>query len=173
MKDLGQFVIPFGGLKPGMHQYLFEIDDLFFEYFEFGEIKKGLVSVRLDLEKDENLMVLNFLIRGNVRVPCDRCAELFSLPISGEDQLIVKSGSGYYEENETIQIIPEGETQFDVSPFIYEYIHLMLPIRRVHPDGENGESTCTPEILKKLEAAGKSEIPDPRWEVLGKLRDKF
>ena len=173
MNDLGQFVIPFGGLKPGNHQYDFEIDDLFFDHFEFGEIKKGHVSVRLDLEKEAKLLVLNFHFRGNVEVPCDRCAEPFSLPVAGNDRLIVKSGSGYYEENEVVQVIPEGESQLDVSPFIYEFIHLLLPVRRIHPERRNGESTCNPEILKKLNAEEKSNDPDPRWEALKKLRDKF
>jgi uncharacterized metal-binding protein YceD (DUF177 family) len=173
MNDLGQFVIPFRGLKPGNHQYHYEIDEPFFDHFEFGEIKKGHVSVRLDVEKEENLLVLHFHFQGNVEVPCDRCAELFSLPISGEDTLIVKPGSGYYEENEEIQVIPESESQLDVSPFIYEYVHLLLPLRRVHPEGENRESKCNPEILKKLNPAERSNNPDPRWEALNKLRDKL
>jgi uncharacterized protein len=171
--DFGQFVIPFGGLKQGNHQYPFEIDESFFDHFEYGEIKKGTLSVGLDLEKEGNLLVLNFNFRGQVEIPCDRCGELFSLAISGNDRLIVKSGSGYYEEDEMIQVIPEGESQIDVSPFIYEFIHLLLPIRRVHPDDMNGESTCNPEILKKLDPEQKSSMPDPRWEALNKLRDKL
>lgn len=166
-----QFVIPFGGLKPGTHQFEFEIDDLFFEHFEYAEIKKGLVSVRIDLEKEENLLVLNFHFQGTLTVPCDRCFEFFTLPVEGDERLIVKFGSGYYEENEEVQVIPVGETQIDTSSFIYEYIHLLLPIRRIHPEDDSGESTCDKDVLSRLNAPAKPSAPDPRWEVLNKLRD--
>jgi uncharacterized protein len=83
----------------------------------------------------------------------------------------VKFGSGFFEEDDEIQVIPEGETHFDVSPFIYEYIHLLLPIRKVHPEDENGESRCNGEVVGRLDAPLADPEPDPRWEALKKLRN--
>jgi uncharacterized protein len=172
MDYLRQFVISFGGLKPGLHQYIYDIDDLFFDQFEYSEIKKGRVKILVDLEKDEKMLVLKFHVDGNVEMPCDRCNQLFILPLKGEEQLIIKFGNDYHEENEEVQIIPEGETQVDVSPFIYEYMHLLLPIRRVHPDDEEGHSLCDPEVIKRIEERETISEPDPRWEVLKKLKPK-
>jgi uncharacterized metal-binding protein YceD (DUF177 family) len=47
----------------------------------------------------------------------------------------------------------------------------MVPIRKVHPDDENGESTCDPEIIKRIttEEKEESEGVDPRWEALKNL----
>jgi uncharacterized metal-binding protein YceD (DUF177 family) len=166
-----QFVIQFGGLKPGQHHFDFEIDDTFFEHFEYSEIKNGKIAVHLELEKEEKVLAFHFSFDGNVILPCDRCFEPVELKLNGTENLIVKFGDGYYEENEELQIIPEGVTQFDISPFLYEYTHLLLPFRRVHPDDENGNSLCNPEIIKMLEQTSSSGEPDPRWEVLNKLKN--
>lgn len=170
MDYLKLFVIPFGGLKPGNHQFSYEIDDLFFEQFEYSEIKRGAIKVSIDLEREEKMLVLHFSIEGTVEVNCDRCAVPFSFPVKGEETLIIKFGQDYHEEDDEIQIIPEGEKQLDVSPFIYEYIHLLIPSRKVHPEDENGISECDPEVIKRIEERENSSGPDPRWEVLKKLK---
>ena len=173
MDYLKQFVIPFGGLKPGKHSFSFNIEDPFFEQFEFSEIKKGRVSVELDLEREVKMLVLDFILAGKVQGDCDRCSEPFFLPIEGKERLIVKFGHDFHEEDEEVQIIPEGETQIDLSPFIYEYIHLLVPVRRIHPSDENGNSQCDPEIIRRIEEREASSGPDPRWEVLNKLKPKI
>lgn len=172
MDYLKQFVIPFGGLKPGKRQFSFEVDDLFFEQFEHSEIKKGKIKVGISMEREEKILILNFLIDGKVELPCDRCYEPFFLPVNGKERLIVKFGDSFHEENEEVQIIPLGETQIDVGPFIYEFVHLLVPVRRVHPEDENGNSQCDPEIIKRIDERVTSSDPDPRWEVLKKLKPK-
>lgn len=172
MNSLAQFIIPVTGLKPGSHQFDFEIDDSFFEHFEYSEIQKGKIDLHLVIEKEDNILVLLFNFTGHVRIPCDRCYEPFDLTIEGKERLILKFGSDYHEESEEIQVVPIGENHFDISPFIYEYIHLSLPVRRVHPDDESGESTCDPEIIHRLEDFPSSPGPDPRWEALAALKKK-
>ena len=170
MDYLKQFVIQFGGLKSGLHQFSFEIEDLFFGKFEYSEIKKGNATVKIDFEREEKLLILNFFIDGKVEMHCDRCYELFLLPINGKERLIVKFGNDFHEENEEVQIIPEGETQIDIRSFVYEFIHLLIPFRRVHPEDENGNNLCDPEIIKRIDERESSYEPDPRWEVLKKLK---
>jgi uncharacterized metal-binding protein YceD (DUF177 family) len=92
--------------------------------------------------------------------------------LDGRETLIVKFGKDYHEENEEVQIIPEGETHLDVSPFIYEYIHLLMPFRKVHPEDEEGNSLCDPEVIKRINERETLSEPDPRWEVLKKLKTK-
>jgi uncharacterized metal-binding protein YceD (DUF177 family) len=172
MNSLAQFIIPVTGLKPGSHQFDFEIDDSFFEHFEYSEIQKGKINLHLLIEKEDNLLDLHFTFNGHVRIPCDRCYEPFDLPIKGNERLILRFGDDYHEESEEIQVVPIGENHFDISSFIYEYIHLSLPVRRVHPENELGESTCDPEIIHRLEDLSSHHGPDPRWEVLAELKKK-
>jgi uncharacterized metal-binding protein YceD (DUF177 family) len=74
------------------------------------------------------------------------------------------------EESEDVVVIPETEYQFDLSSYIYEFIHLALPVRLLHPDDEDGNSTCDPDMLRLLETlAPTGDTFDPRWEALKKL----
>lgn len=171
MDYLKQFLIPFSGLKIGNHAFDFEIDPSFFEKFETSEIHSGSVQVHLDMEKQDRMLILDFNISGTVALPCDRCGEPLYLAINGTEKLFVKRDDRYEEESEDVQIIPETDNVLDISSFIYEYIHLLLPARRIHPDDEKGDSRCDPEILKKLKELSENHTPDPRWEILQKLRD--
>lgn len=173
MKD---YLIPFVGLKQGLYQYEFEIGNKFFESFEHSPVKSGNVKVDLDLQKQDVLMILNFSLHGSVNVPCDRCLEDFAQPIEGENRIIVKFGNETYEESDEIVVLSRDEYEIDVSQYIYEFINLAIPLKKVHPDDENGKSSCNPEILKKLEEYSATEHQkqgtDPRWSALKNLYKK-
>ncbi|MFH1937784.1 MAG: DUF177 domain-containing protein [Bacteroidota bacterium] len=171
MKPLDSFIIPFRGLKPGIHRYDVQIDKAFFDHFEHSEIREGALSVHIDLEKEERMLLFQFTINGQVSMPCDRCNETVLLPVSGKERLIVKFGEEFAEQNEEIQIIPELENQFDTAPFLYEYVHLLLPLKRVHPDDDQGNNSCSQDMLTKLNQLLQNRVPDPRWEKLNTLRE--
>jgi uncharacterized metal-binding protein YceD (DUF177 family) len=167
---LKEYIIPFVGLELGNHQFEFEVNDSFFEHFEFSQIQHGQIHVIVDLEKMERMMVFNIGIEGDALVTCDRCTNEFSISLSDTQRLIVKLGAEYIEESEDVVVIPETEYRFDLSPYIYEFIHLALPARLLHPDDENGNSTCDLDMLRLLETLAPNEdTSDPRWEALRKL----
>ncbi|MCX6304222.1 MAG: DUF177 domain-containing protein [Bacteroidetes bacterium] len=172
MNHADQYQIAFSGLHPGTHIFDFQVGDKFFEQVEDTEIMGGQVSVVVTMAKEERMMDLHMEISGRVRVACDRCNELIDVEVDGKERLIVKLGSHYYEESEDVQVIPDTAHQFDLSPFLYEYIHLLLPIRRVHPEDEEGNSLCDPLVLKKLKELSERHIQDPRWEALNQLKKK-
>ena len=170
MRYMYQFIIPFSGLKEGMHDFAFDLEDKFFEHFEYTEIKKGKVHVDCLLEKQSRMMILQFRIRGTVFVPCDRCGEEFGLEIAGEQNLIVKYGESHTEESEDILVITEKEHEIDISQYLYEYVHLLLPMKKTHPEDEQGQSQCNPEILRYIKDTEEHPV-DPRWEVLQKIKN--
>jgi len=172
VKPLDSFIIPFRGLKPGIHTYDLQIDRKFFEHFEKSEISEGELNIHIDLEKDDRMLIFLFTIDGEVSLPCDRCADPVTIPINGKERLIVKFGEEFSELDEEVQIIPESETQIDVSPFLYEYIHLLLPMKRVHEEDDQGNSSCNPDMLTKLNELIHSRAQDPRWEKLKDVRRK-
>jgi len=168
---LKEYTIQFVGLEPGNHQFEFEVNDSFFEHFEFSQIQHGQIHVTVDLEKMERMMIFNIGIEGKALVTCDRCTNEFNFPISDTQRLIVKLGAEYLEESEDVVVIPETDYQFDLSSYIYEFIHLALPARLLHPDDEDGNSTCDPDMLRLLESLTPTgdDVLDPRWEALKKL----
>jgi uncharacterized protein len=169
VNHLKEYTIQFVGLELGNHQFEYEVDDSFFENFEFSQIQHGQVHVTVDLEKMERMMIMNLSLKGNVLVTCDRCTSEFNFPLSDIQRLIVKLGSEYLEESDDVIVIPETEYQFDLAPYIYEFIHLALPARLLHPEDENGNSTCDPDMLQLLKKLTPSGTVDPRWEALKKL----
>jgi len=167
---LKNFAIPFRGLKLGDHHFEYVIDEKFFECIEYSEIKRGKVSVAIELNKQERMLIFQFNINGTVEVECDRCLGLFDYPVSGDQMMYVKLGDEWLEESDDVLIIPESEHEFNVGQLIYEYIMLMLPIQRIHPDDDNGNSTCDPEMLEKLGTGTKPQQSDPRWDALADLK---
>ena len=168
MKVLKDFIIPFLGLKEGFHDFTFNIDGKFFESFEYSEINEGKVRVLMNLEKQGQMMIFNFTIKGYVIVPCDRCLADMEYAVEGNERLVVKFGAEWKEETEEILIIPETDSHIDLSKFIYEYIMLMLPYKKVHPEGEG---LCDAEMIHTLEQFAE-EKQDPRWDALKDLKLK-
>ena len=177
MKDLKLFTIQYVGLKEGEHNFEYQIDKSFFDYFEFDDFNSVAIQVSLGFVKKTTLMQLHFKVEGSVNVNCDLTNEPYDEPIKGEFELVVKFGHEYNDENEEILILPYGEYELNVAHHIYELIILSVPNKRVHPGVKDG--TLKSEILNKLEElslGGKKEQEnndqsetDPRWDSLKKL----
>jgi len=165
-----QFLIPFKNLSLGVHTYRFTIENWFFEKFDYSEIKKGKIEIKLLLEKQTKMLILNFLIDGFVNIMCDRCLEYFDYPIKGKNELIVKLGGETYEETEQVLTLSEYEHQIDISQYIYEFICLLLPMKRIHPVDENGISKCNKKMIKKIEELKNNKKIDHRWDALKKIK---
>ncbi len=170
MNYLDQFSINFINLSLGIHAFEFDLDEQFFEVYEEDEISKARVKVLVSLEKQERMLVLYFDIKGSVNVMCDRCLDQFEQPVTGEARLIVKFGDSYSEESDEVVVIPESDYKLNVSQYIYEFINLFLPIKRVHPNDEQGVSKCNPEFVNRLKGPEEYETTDPRWDVLKLLQ---
>ncbi len=168
---LKAFRIQHIGLDLGAHRFDFEIDDKFFECFEYSEIHSGQVAVTVDVEKSERMMVLDIHFAGSILTQCDHCGDDFLLPIEGREQLIVKLGDHFEEGVDDVIVIPETDPFFDLSSYLYEFIHLARPIQAIHPVDANGNSTCNPDALKYLSEHSAGEETDPRWDALKRLKD--
>lgn len=168
MDYLKNFVIPFVGLSTGDHEFEFLIDDKFFECFEYSEIKRAHVNVNLKLKKHDRMLEFTFTMIGTLEVTCSRCLDQFDLPIESEEVLFVKFGHEYKEEDDDVIVIPEKDSQINISPFIYDYLSLMVPFRVIHPENADGQSACDPDVISRIDKSSEQKEVDPRWD---KLRD--
>ena len=170
-KSNKEFLISIKGLEPGEYHYDFVVEDAFFEQFTFQDIHHGKVRLSLDIEKESRLMVLVFHFEGALQLVCDRCLDTYSQPIQGDFRLIVKYGEKMEEVSDELVTIPYDDSYFDISQYVYEFVRLLIPMKRIHPDDENGNSTCDAEMLRKLEAYEEVKT-DPRWDALKGLKIK-
>lgn len=165
VKKEKDYTIPFKGLSAGNHHYTFNIGKAFFESYEFFGSDTGRLTVELEMVKESNLLDFHFRINGVMKLTCDRCLSTYKQPVEGDFRLIIKFGETFSEVSDEVIVIPATETSIDVKQYIYEYINLLLPIKRVHQN----ESDCNPEMIKKLHDLEKQEN-DPRWDVLKNLK---
>lgn len=164
-----EYNIPVKGLGLGEHSYTFKIDESFFSYYDYIDADKGLIDLTLEMNKESNLMDFKFYFEGYIELKCDRCLEKFNFPIEGNFRLIVKYGESYEEISDEIITIPHNDANVELSQFIYEYINLMLPIKKVHPDDEFGNSTCNKEMIEQLNNYTEQKS-DPRWDKLKEIK---
>lgn len=169
-----QYIIQFGGLPVGLHDYEFNVNDTFFTKFENSEVQKANIEVNATLTKQNNLLQMHFNITGTIGVDCDRCLKFFDFPIDAEADLVIKHGNPE-ESTDEILVISEGQEEFDVTHYLYEYIILALPARRVPCEIDEESFQCDTEMLDKLNnlasrSENESEPENPLWEQLNKIK---
>lgn len=177
MKGLKEYSISFVGLKDGSHEFQYQIDNKFFEEFQYTEFNKVNISAKIDFIKKSTLLELFFTISGTINVPCDVTNEYFNQEISGDFSLVVKFGPEFNDDNDEILILPYEEYQINVAQYIYELVVLSAPSKRIHPDVLNGTMKSeTLEKLKELEINNNKTVEeepststDPRWDKLKDL----
>ncbi len=159
LEELKAYKIEFMGLSNGNHTFSFDIGRVFFDCFAHSEIRHGDVHLDLQMEKEENMLVFFFDFDGWVEVTCDRCLDVYHEPVDFERRIYFKFGEDYAEQTDDIIVIPKTESQINVSHYVYEFLHLVLPLRRVHPDDPEGHSGCDPDMLARVQehAAEKSQ----------------
>lgn len=171
MKNLKLFLLPFSGLKLGKHEFIYEIDDSFFNEFEYSIVKKGKLQVHLTLEKQETMLILNFEIKGSIDLNCDKCLALYPSFIDTQDKLIAKFvNEEIADSTDEVIVLNKNESEIDISSFIYEMITLAVPYVSICNNPGNLDF-CDKEMLDKLAKLSANEnedneVEDPRWDAL-------
>lgn len=163
---LKKFNIPFKGLSLGVHRYDWVLDKMFFEAIENPDVLDCALEVTLDLEKQERMITLDINISGHLEVTCDRCLENFNLPVSIQEKYYIKFGDERREESESVLVIPESEYQVNIADLIFDFVSLSVPIKKVHPEDQHGNSQCNRDTLSKIEEHSGQKNVDSRWDAL-------
>lgn len=165
------YSIDFHGLKAGCeggYDYVFPIDDSFFERWPEGEIAHGQGNAHVHVVKHASMMELTVVIDAEVLLTCDRCLDEFLCPVHFEGHPVVKisdsipegerySGDAHEAANNSdgdVLWISPAEATLDLGQYIYESIMLSLPFQRVHPDIKE----CNPEMLKRFRIVSEAEF---------------
>jgi uncharacterized metal-binding protein YceD (DUF177 family) len=168
-----EYSIPFAGLKQGKHKFEYQIDNTFFESFDYHEFNDAALVLHVVLDRMTTVLELDLNAEGTVNVFCDLTNEPFDQKIEASLELLIKFGDEYNDEDDEILIIPHGEHQVNIAQYIYEMLVLAVPPKRIHPGVMDG--TLNSEALKKLKELQPKENKkdknkiDPRWEALKKL----
>lgn len=174
-----EFEIAFVGLKPGVHEYSYTIDDKFFEAFQEQDFRNCKANVKLSLDRKSSFLLLKFEIGGAMEVTCDRCNNNLPLELWDEFNITVKMVEepemmNEQEEDPDVYYISKTESHIDVAKWIYEFINLTIPMQRTcnyeKMDGPHC-NTAAMEMLKKLEPEENKTNENPIWKGLEKFKD--
>ena len=165
MGNRREYDIAFVGLKPGIHEFNYQVDDKFFannketDHNDIG-FNNCSASIKLVLEKNNSFMLLKFEIGGSVTVPCDRCGNTLPMDLWDEFNLVIKQVENPEEMNQNeedpdVHYISRTESHIHLADWIYEFVVLSIPNQRTCSEEEMGGPQCNKEILamlKKMES---------------------
>jgi uncharacterized metal-binding protein YceD (DUF177 family) len=177
MSNRREFEIAFVGLKPGVHEFNYRIDDRFFEEYNEQDFRNPDANVKLLLEKSNGFMILRFEIGGKAEVTCDRCNSNLPMQLFDDFKVMIKMTDdpdlmNEQEEDPDVYYISRGESHIDVKDWIYEFINLSIPMQKTCEYESMDGPYCNPaarELLKNMrpdESQGTNTI----WKGLEKFK---
>jgi uncharacterized metal-binding protein YceD (DUF177 family) len=172
LKSLRNYSIPFTGLKLGKHQFEYDVNDAFFDEFEYSLVKKANLKCLVELDKQETMLILTFDIKGTIDTSCARCLAQYPQQVEIHEQQIAKFSEEDMDADEEIIILTKNDHEVDISGLIYEYINVALPFITVCDD-EGNTPYCDKEMLEslnKLSANNNNNEADPRWDALKNIK---
>ena len=161
-------IIRFSGLKPGVYTYGFRLDDEFFAACENEEIRGGKVEFGVKMERMERMLLFTFSFSGELTTWCDRCLGDMTVGVTGEESLSVRFSDSETSTDEETVILPESATEIDLTPWMYEYVAVRMPLKHAHSEEE-----CDPAVTRYLvdeEQKHDENYTDPRWDALKDLK---
>jgi uncharacterized metal-binding protein YceD (DUF177 family) len=114
---------------------------------------------------------MSISIEGTVTLTCDRSLELFDYPIEEDRQIIFKYGDQEMELDHQMVMITNETQRIDVGQYIFEFIGLAVPMKKLHPRYEQEAEFGTLVYSSGDESPDKDQPEsDPRWGALKKLK---
>ncbi len=179
MANRRAFEVAFVGLKTGVHEFNYELDDKFFAEKGLADLTNPRANVKMLLDKHVGFMMLTFIVGGQTDVNCDRCGNPLTIELWDEFKMLVKlvdnpEEMNDQEEDPDVFYISRTESHLAVGDWIYEFVLLSVPMQKMCPPDENGEPDCNQEVIQKLrEMESKpNETNAPSiWKGLDKFKE--
>lgn len=181
VKNLAHFDIDIYKLANKPYEYQYHIDQNFFEHFENSPLEQAKMDAEVKLDKQENLITAHFDIKGTVELECDRSLEKFDYPVTIQERIIYQYGEEEQELDDDIVIITDNTQTINIAQYLYEFINLAVPMRKIHPkyaeeenphlEGEIIFSSSSEAQREEKEDEEQEEPVDPRWNALKNLKN--
>ncbi len=174
MGRFDKYNVDLKGMKASSLGLDFSLDNAFFADIDGEEFQRGAVKATVTVKKNRDIFDFSFVLNGTVIVPCDRCLDDLEIEVATENTLRVKLGDEYADEGDIV-VVPEQDGDLNIAWYLYEFIVLALPMKRVHAPGK-----CNHEMAGKLKkhSAGNAadegddteQDIDPRWASLKNIQ---
>ena len=170
-KAFRKFEISIFNLSNKVHEYRFPINETLIGLFEQSIAERGEGNCEVTLTRSETMMTLHFNLKARVELICDISVKPFWHDIAVEKDIMVKFGEEKAELSEDVIVIPWDTQFFNVAEYIYQFLLLSIPMKRIHPDIKDEER---PDIVysstEREQEEKRDEAIDPRWAALKHLK---
>jgi len=177
LSSLKDFSVNIIGLSKKVHHFQFKLDDGFFEYYGREVLSSGDLDAEVSLDKRETFIEVDFKIIGHAKLICDRSLEPFDYNLKIDRKVIFKYGDEPQEISDEIVIITRDQESIDLGQYMYEFVVLAIPIKKIHPDLIDDEEVEDDSNIKIVystateeEKENQDDYTDPRWEKLKNLK---
>ncbi|RTQ52363.1 DUF177 domain-containing protein [Hymenobacter gummosus] len=178
MKKDHKYDVPLAALTEKKHEFVFDLDQAFFEQFDQTLIPDGQLRADVVVDKTAQRIVIDTHIVGTVQLVCDRSLDEFDQPIDVENQLLLRFGEEELElDDDVLQVTPDKQT-LPMAQHFFDYIGLALPMKKLHPRFQDEEDDNPDAEAKLIYSTGTSsddaddddeDLGDPRWNALRNL----
>jgi len=170
---VGEFSVNIIGLGNQAHEFKYRLGKQFFDEFGKDLLEEGNFEATVVLDKHETFIEGVFSFTGTARLICDRSLEPFDYPLESSHKIVFKYGTEETEVTDEIVVIPHDKSNLNVGQYLYEFIGLSLPMKRLHPkfqeEMDDDDDETNGKIIYTSSAESEGEI-DPRWEKLKKFK---
>ena len=170
-----EFAVNIIGLSKKAHLFNFQLGKAFFEKYGAEVVSDGRFEVVVILDKKETFIEAEFKINGQAALVCDRTLEPFDFPITETRKVVFKYGEEAQELSDEIVIITRDQDSLDLGQYLYEFIALSIPMKKLHP--RFASETDSDQLMVYSTSQSENEPDqnendsiDPRWEKLKKLK---
>ena len=177
---MGAYGVNIIGLSNKVHHFEYEIGDDFFRQYGTDLVSQGKFRVEVILNKHETFIEADFKIKGTATLICDRSLEPFEYPIWTTKKMLFKYGETDEEISDEITIINRDTATLELGQYIYEFIGLAVPMKKLHPkvreEEINEDQSAEGKIVYSSNSSEDSDDKndddniDPRWNILKKLK---
>lgn len=178
--DVGLYSVNIVGLSNKVHQFEYEFGDEFFRQYGTGVVSKGRFRAEIALNKHETFIEADFRIKGAAVLTCDRSLEEFDYPIWTTRKVLFKYGDADEEISDEIVMIHRDAVSLELGQYIYEFIVLAVPMKKLHPrfrleesledDTAEGKIVYSSDKSDETKKDDDDDNIDPRWNILKKLK---
>ena len=160
---LSNFDIDFIKFKNEKDIVRFKIDDTFFLLKENSLYNHGDIDIKIQCEKNDGAITLNYKLNGHIASQCERCLLPIKIGVNSDRNEVLKLtlNDELLQEEDYLSVNHQVYSAYDS---IYEQICLSLPTRLI----------CESSISNKIceidhPETTEENVVDDRWSELKKL----
>lgn len=124
------------------------------------------LEISVYLDKFEDSFRLKIRIFTQIIQQCDRCLEEFRTEFDNQIEQIYQLGSGSFDVDEEVEVLPADTREIDISKAIYDVFLINKPIKIICAEDCHGLCPVCGKNLNIQKCNCVNENIDPRMEKL-------